>query len=155
MKKIIELINKYKELILYVLFGGLTTVVNFVAFWICGKILGEELYLVSNAVAWIVSVVFAYVTNKLFVFESKSFAPKILAKEITTFVSARVFSFGVEEGGMWFFVDLLKFGEYSISILGFEISGQLISKLILAVVVVILNYFASKFVVFKNKNKHK
>ena len=153
MKKITELLNKYKELILYVVFGGLTTVVNFIAFWICGKLLGEELYLVSNAIAWLVSVIFAYITNKLFVFESKSFAPKILFKEISTFVSARIFSFGVEEGGMWLFIDLLKFGEFSINILGFEISGQLIAKLILAVFVVILNYFASKFVIFKKKDK--
>ncbi len=153
MKKITELIKKYKELLLYVIFGGLTTVVNFIAFWVCGKLLGEELYLVSNAIAWFVSVVFAYITNKIFVFESKSFAPKILLKEIPAFFSARIFSFGVEEGGMWLFVDLLKFGEYSLTVFGFEISGQLIAKLILAVIVVILNYFASKFVIFRKKSE--
>ena len=153
MKKITELIKKYKELLLYVIFGGLTTVVNFIAFWICGKLLGEELYLVSNAIAWFVSVVFAYITNKLFVFESKSFAPKTLLKEIPSFFSARIFSFGVEEGGMWLFVDLLRFGEFSLNVFGFAISGQLIAKLILAVFVVILNYFASKFVIFRKKNE--
>lgn len=153
MKRIIELINKYKELILYVIFGGLTTVVNFIVFWICGKILGEDLYLINNALAWFVSVVFAYFTNKLFVFESKSFAFKVLFKEVSVFFSARIFSFGVEEGGMWLFVDLLKFGEFSFEIFGFEISGQLIAKLILAVVVVIINYFVSKFVAFAKKEK--
>ena len=153
MKKITELLNKYKELLLYIIFGGLTTVVNFIAFWICGKLLGEELYLISNAIAWFVSVVFAYITNKLFVFESKSFTPKTLLKEIPSFFSARIFSFGVEEGGMWLFVDLLRFGEYSLNIFGFEITGQLIAKLILAVFVVILNYFASKFVIFRKKNE--
>lgn len=153
MKKIIELANKYKELILYVIFGGLTTLVNFVSFWICGKLLGEELYLVSNAVAWFVSVIFAYFTNKLFVFESKSFAPKVLLKEITVFFTARVFSFGVEEGGMWVFIDLLNFGEFSFEFFGFEIGGQLIAKLLLAVIVVIMNYFVSKFVAFSKKTK--
>ncbi len=153
MKKIIELFNKYKELILYVVFGGFTTVVNFIAFWIFGKILGEELYLISNAIAWFVSVVFAYITNKLFVFEAKSFAPKTLLKEISVFFSARVFSFGVEEGGLWFLVDLLKFGDFSFTVFGFEISGQLIAKLLLAVIVVLINYFVSKFAVFTKKTK--
>ncbi|MBQ3137838.1 MAG: GtrA family protein [Clostridia bacterium] len=148
-----ELFSKYKELIIYVLFGALTTAVNFVTFWLFGKILGEDLYYISNAIAWFVSVVFAYITNKLFVFESKSFAPKVLIKEISAFFSARIFSFGVEEGGMWLFVDLLKFGEFSLSLFSFEINGQLIAKLILAVTVVILNYFASKFVIFRKKNK--
>lgn len=153
MKKIIELIGKYKELILYIVFGGLTTAVNFVAFWICGRFLGEDLYLVSNAIAWFISVVFAYITNKLFVFEAKDFSLKVLIKEILAFFGARIFSFGVEEGGLWLMIDLLKFGEFSINVFGFEIGGQLIAKLVLAVVVVILNYFASKFVIFKKKNK--
>ena len=153
MKKIIELINKYKELILYVIFGGLTTVVNFIIFWICGKILGEELYLVSNAIAWFAAVIFAYFTNKIFVFESKSFALKVIIKEIGVFFTARVLSFGIEEGGLWLFVDALGFGEYSLDVFEFIISGQLIAKLILAVVVVIMNYFISKFVAFSKKNK--
>ncbi len=153
MKTITELIKKHKELLLYIIFGGLTTAVNFTVFLICGKLLGEERYPISNAIAWFVSVVFAYVTNKLFVFESKSFAPKKLFTEVSEFFSARIFSFGVEEGGMWLFVDLLNFGEYSLTVFGFEISGQLIAKLILAVIVVILNYFASKFVIFRKKNK--
>lgn len=153
MKKIIELINKYKELILYVIFGGFTTVVNFIAFWVCGKILGEQLYLVSNAIAWFAAVVFAYFTNKIFVFESKSFAPKVIIKEIGVFFTARVVSFGIEEGGLWIFVDAFKFGEYSFDLFGFSISGQLIAKLLLAVIVVVLNYFISKFVAFSKKNK--
>lgn len=152
MKKITELIKKYKELLLYVIFGGLTTVMNFIAFWICGKILGDELYLISNAIAWFISVVFAYFTNKLFVFESKSFAPKVLFKEISEFFGARVFSFFVEEGGLILLVQTLNFGEFSLTVFGFEISGQLIAKLILAVIVVILNYFASKFVIFRKKS---
>ena len=69
MNRIKELLKKYEELILYVVFGGLTTVVNFVAFWLLNKLLGEEIYLVNNVIAWFVSVIFAYVTNKLWVFE--------------------------------------------------------------------------------------
>jgi putative flippase GtrA len=153
MMKIKELLLKYKEIIVYLVFGVLTTVVNFLAFWIFSKLLGEELYLLNNAIAWVVSVVFAFVTNKLFVFESKSWALKTAGKELVEFVGARLFSFGIEEGGMWLFIDLLNFGEKGITIFGISITGQMIVKLILAVIVVILNYFFSKFIIFKNKNK--
>lgn len=151
MMKIKDLLYKYKELITYVIFGGLTTLVNFVAFYVVTQILGEELYLINNAIAWVVSVVFAYVTNKLFVFESKSWNLKLVAKESVEFVGARVFSFLIEEGGMLLFVSVLGFGEISFNIFGFTITGQLIAKLILAVIVVIMNYFFSKFIIFRKK----
>lgn len=152
-KKIKKLFEKYKELILYIVFGVLTTAVNFVSFWLLDKLLGDNLYLVSNCAAWIISVVFAYITNKLFVFESKSWNIKIVAKESVEFLGARLFSFGVEEGGLWLFVEILKFDKYSFAILNFVIDGKLIAKIILAVIVVILNYFFSKFIIFAKKNK--
>lgn len=152
MKKITELVLKYKDLILYGIFGVFTTVVNLLVFWLCGKVLGEDMYLVSNGIAWFAAVVFAYFTNKLFVFESKSFALKVVIKEMAIFFSSRVLSFGVEEGGLWLFVEALGFGDMSVSIMGFEISGQLIAKIILAVIVVLMNYLLGKFVVFR-KNK--
>ena len=76
MTKIKDLIVKYRELLLYLIFGVLTTLVNFLTYWIFTKILGEELYLINNAIAWVVGVIFAFVTNKLFVFESKSWKGK-------------------------------------------------------------------------------
>ena len=154
MTKIKEVITKYKELLLYLIFGVLTTLVNLLTFWSFTKILGDELYLINNAIAWVVGVIFAFVTNKLFVFESKSWNVKIAGKELTEFVGARLFSFGVEEGGMWLFVDILAFGEKSLTLFGITITGQIIAKLVLAVIVVILNYFFSKFIIFKkNKNQ--
>ena len=151
MTKIKELIVKYKELLLYLVFGVLTTLVNLASFWIFTKILGEELYLINNAIAWVVGVIFAFVTNKLFVFESKSWKSKTAGKEFIEFVGARLFSFGVEEGGMWLFISVLGLGEISLEVLGITVTGQIIVKLVLAVIVVILNYFFSKFIVFKNK----
>ena len=151
MSKIKELIIKYKEIITYLIFGVLTTLVNLATFWVFTKILGEEFYLINNAIAWIVGVVFAFVTNKLFVFDSKSWNIKTAGKEFVEFVGARLFSFGVEEGGMWLFVDILAFGEKSLTLFGFTITGQIIAKLALAVIVVILNYFFSKFIIFKKK----
>lgn len=151
MKKIKELILKYKELIVYVIFGGLTTVVNLVVFTLSGFALGDERYLISNVIAWFAAVIFAYVTNKLWVFESKSWSVRVLLKEIPSFFAARVFSFLIEEFGLYVFVDLLSFKDISIKILTFEIGGELIAKVVLAVIVVVLNYVFSKLVIFKKK----
>ena len=149
-----NLFIKYKEIILYIIFGVLTTLVNFGVFWLFTELLGEKLYLVNNAIAWVAGVAFAFVTNKLFVFESKSKDKKTVSKELVEFTGARLFSFGVEEGGMLLFVSVLGFGRKSLEILGFTLSGQFLVKIALAVIVVIMNYFFSKFVIFrKNKNK--
>lgn len=152
MKKLTELILKYKELIAYVFFGALTTAVNFVTFWLFSRLLGEKLYYITNAIAWLISVIFAYITNKLFVFEAKEFSAKVLVKEISVFFSARIFSFLVEEGGLILLIWVLGFGEYSFSLFGFEINGQMIAKILLAIVVVLINYFVSKFAVFRKKD---
>ncbi|MBE6752115.1 MAG: GtrA family protein [Ruminococcaceae bacterium] len=151
MKMIITIFNKYKEIITYIIFGILTTLVNFFAFWLFTKIFGEELYLVNNAIAWVVGVVFAYITNKLFVFESKSWNLKLITKEITGFLGARIFSFLVEEGGMFLFISVLGLGEKTLTLLGFTITGQFIVKILLAVIVVILNYVFSKFFIFRKQ----
>lgn len=152
--KIKTLFLKYKELILYLIFGVLTTIVNFAAFWLFTKLLGEQNYLLNNAIAWVVGVVFAFITNKIFVFESKTGERKAVLKELVEFTAARLFSFAVEEGGMLLFITVLGFGEKSLSVLGFTFSGQIIVKVCLAVIVVILNYFFSKFIIFKKaKNK--
>ena len=148
MKKLFE---KYKELITYVVFGVLTTLVNFVCFWLFNKILGDKLYLLSNIIAWVISVIFAYVTNKLWVFESKSWKPSVIGREIPEFVGARVFSLLIEEGGLWLFVDVLNFDKFGFTLLGFDVTGKLIAKVVLAVIVVILNYIFSKLVIFKKK----
>lgn len=146
-----NLIIKYKELIIYGVFGVGTTLVNFFTYKLFNMLLGMEYYLLSNIIAWFVSVIFAYVTNKLFVFESKSWNIKVVAKEVPSFFAARVFSFLVEEAGLFLLVDILGMKDFGVDILGFTISGNMISKVILAVVVVVLNYFFSKFVVFRKK----
>lgn len=154
MKKIHDLFIKYKELILYVFFGALTTLVNFAAFKFFNVVLGEKFYLVSNIIAWFVSVVFAYITNKLFVFESHTWQTKKICKEIFSFLAARVFSLAIEEAGLFALIDLLGFDSYRLDIFGFVLGGKMISKILLAVIVVILNYFFSKLVVFRKKKKN-
>lgn len=150
-KKIKELTIKYKELLLYVIFGVLTTLVNFGVFWIFTRLFGEKFYLLNNAIAWVAGVVFAFLTNKLFVFESRNKQTKTVLKELTEFFGARLFSFGVEEGGMWLFISVMGFGEKALRIFGVNLTGQILVKIALAVVVVIINYFFSKFIIFKKK----
>ena len=148
-----NLIIKYKELIIYGIFGVCTTLVNFLTYKLFNVLLGVEFYLVSNIVAWFVSVVFAYVSNKLFVFESKSWEMKLVAKEASSFFAARVFSFLVEEMGLFLLVDICKMKDFAFEVYSFTISGNMISKVGLAVVVVVINYFFSKFVIFRKKDK--
>lgn len=151
MKFIKKLYLKYKELINYVFFGALATVVSIVSFKIFDVMLGADLYLVSNIISWIITVIFAYFTNKIWVFESKSWKANVLVREIISFFGARVFSLVVEEAGLWLLIDVLSMGGICWTILGFNITGNLIAKVIMQVVVVILNYIFSKLIIFKKK----
>ena len=151
MKRIKELIIKYKEILLYLIFGVLTTAVSIFSFWLFGLFIPSNLYLITNVISWVIAVIFAFVTNKLFVFESKKWGKAELGSEIPKFLGARIFSLVIEELGLILFIDLLKFSEISKTVIGFEITGELIAKIIMAFVVIVLNYFFSKFMIFKKK----
>lgn len=151
MKTIKKLISEYKEQIVYIFFGVLTTAVNLVTFHLLQIILGRDYYLVSNVIAWFTSAAFAYITNKIWVFKSKSWSKIVLLKEIPSFLSARVVSFLIEELGLYLLVDCLSMKTFVFTIANFEIYGSMISKIFLAVIVVILNYIFSKFIVFRKK----
>ncbi len=142
-EKIKALYKAHKEGILYLLFGGLTTLISILSFWLFSLMLGEELYLISNLISWVLAVAFAFVTNKLWVFCSEATDKKTLLREIPEFIGARLFSLGLEELGLWLALDIL--GMSAIP------SGDLIAKVILQVVVIVLNYFLSKFIIFKKK----
>ena len=154
-EKLKSIYLKYKEFILYAICGVGTTLANLFTFIIFTKLFGEEHFMINNALAWFAGVVVAFVTNKIYVFNSKSWELKVALKEFGEFVVARLLSFGFEEGGMLLFVGVLKLADFSFSILFFEVSGQLIIKILLSIVVVILNYFFSKFIIFKKNNKDK
>lgn len=161
-----KLVDKFftREIITYIIFGVLTTAVNLVTFYIFKKIfisvgwegvfnklLGSagwdkalELlgsgtdYLDATVIAWTVAVIFAFVTNKLIVFESKSWKPAVAGKEFVGFIGARLFSLLVELVFMFVMVTLLKWNDF-------------VAKFIVQVIVVILNYVFSKLLIFKNK----
>ena len=149
MDRIKKLFNR--ETVLYLIFGVLTTVVNYAVFHIMyTAVLGGRGSLFANFVAWVAAVVFAYVVNKLFVFESKSWAWNVLVREIPAFVAARVASFGIEEAGLFISESLLKLNEVTLLSVGsFTLDGVTGSKLALSVIVVVLNYFFSKWFIFK------
>ena len=128
----------------------MTTLVNYVVFFVCLRLLNIN-YLISNVVSWVFAVMFAYITNKLWVFESKSWQGKTVIKELLGFVGARLFSLGVEELGLWLLIDILHMGALRLSILSLDINGNMIAKVIMQIVVIILNYVFSKLVVFKKK----
>ncbi len=143
--KINNLIKKFlnKETISYLIFGVLTTIINIVVFWFAERelafIMSEDAAsLVGNVIAWVISVAFAFVTNKLFVFESKSMAFKVVMAELTGFVIARLISLAFDEGFMFVAIVLLGM-------------NSLLAKIISNVFVVIINYVLSKFFIFKNK----
>ena len=110
MKKLLHAVLN-KETVTYVFFGGLTTLVNLVVFKVFDLFFAGNWYLLTNTIAWIAAVAFAFVTNKLFVFESKEWTFAVLKKEIPGFLSARIGSYFVEQGGLWCFVELLHFDE--------------------------------------------
>lgn len=143
MQKIKDLLKKYREIIVYVIFGVLTTLVNWAVYTVLVKFFGVNIT-VANAIAWTAGVIFAFVTNKIYVFESKSKEPKTLAREFISFVGARIVT-GLME---IFLPEILVNAGLNQTVFG--IKGA-IAKLIVSVAVVILNYVFSKLVVFRKK----
>lgn len=142
-----------KETVTYIIFGVLTTAVSFVTLKIFDMLLGKDLYLLSNTVSWIMAVAFAFVTNKLFVFESKSWKSGVIKKEIPSFLAARIGSYFVEQGTLWLFMSALGFDEKVFDFIVIKLSGLMTAKLIASVLVVIINYILSKFIIFTKKSE--
>lgn len=135
MERLKHLIQKHYDILVYLVFGVLTTVVNYLVYLPCYNLLGLPA-VVSNVIAWAAAVAFAYVTNKPFVFRSHDWSAKTVVPELTKFVGTRVASGGLESAIIWIAVDLLKG------------NGNL-WKLVTSVLVVVLNYAGSKLLVFR------
>lgn len=136
-QKIRNLIRKHWDILSYLLFGGLTTVVNYLIYLPCYNLLGLSAA-VSNVIAWVAAVAFAYLTNKPFVFKSHDWSLKTVGPELMKFVGCRVGSGLVETAIIFVAVDCL------------SRNGNL-WKLVTSVLVVILNYVGSKLLVFRKK----
>ena len=138
MNRIKELFIKYKSLIMYAIFGALTTLVNWASYYLCYNVLKIS-NVPSTIIAWFLAVAFAFITNKLWVFDSKSFNKKTLVHEIWTFFTARALTGVLDVIIMFVAVDMLNW-------------NSTVWKLISNVLVIILNYILSKIFVFR-KNK--
>ncbi|MEI5989140.1 GtrA family protein [Enterococcus crotali] len=132
-----ELFQKYKEVISYLVFGVATTVVNIIIFFICKDLLGID-YKVSNAIGWFLSVLFAFFTNKYFVFASNHKDTLSFIKEMLLFYWYRVLSFVVDMALMVLMIEVIHVSDFW-------------AKMVTQVAVVVLNYFFSKFFIFKKE----
>lgn len=129
--------HKYREVIMYLVFGVLTTLVNIVCYYVLYTFLGVG-NVASTTWAQIVSILFAYITNKLWVFESKSWKLSLICYEVLSFFGFRALSALFDICFMWVTVDLL-----AVWPLGMKITSN--------VIVVIMNYLASKLMIFRKK----
>ena len=139
-----ETFKKYKRVILYVLFGGMTTVVDwgvsFLLYYLWADAIDATPWLIhgANVIAWAAAVSFAYVTNRTWVFESKRRGFLPVLGELGAFAGGRVLTLLLQETLMAIFFTWLSFNEYTV-------------KIGAAAVVVVLNYFISKLIVFRKK----
>lgn len=131
-----QLILKYKSQLLYIFFGGCTTLINIAVFWALSQLFPDpNATVLTNAAAWVVSVAFAFVTNKLYVFESRG---GNLLREAGSFLLSRLTTFALDELIMYVSVVLL-------------MQNELLWKIIANVLVIVLNYVFSKLFVFKKQ----
>lgn len=136
LNRIVTLLRKHRELVSYVFWGVMTTIVNYVVYFLLTEGL-QVYYLTGNVIAWAISVLFAYFVNKLYVFQSRDWAWRVALRELWQMVASRLFSLGLEMGILWLFVDVLLFPHGAV---------KLISN-----VVVVVNYVLSKFIIFRKK----
>lgn len=130
--KIILLLRQYREIIAYLIFGVLTTLVNIVVYFVANNLLSIN-YLISNFLAWFISVLFAYITNRAYVFESTS---SQFIKEAIKFFGSRLTTGLIDMGLMWLLVS-------------FTPIDDILIKILVNIIVIVLNYIFSKLFVFK------
>lgn len=152
-EKLKNLYFKYREIINYVIFGGATTVVNMVIYYllmliplfsshIVLTVFGEEYeigYLIANTIAFVGAVIFSYFANRYFVFENKVSGAGAVFRQFLTFFVTRLFSFGIEEVLLLVLVEVLAVSEY-------------VAKWPVAVLVVVINYAFGKLLVFRKSD---
>lgn len=132
-----ETLKKHKEIILYLIFGGLTVTVNLTTYILMTRIANIN-YFIANIMAWFIAVLFAYLTNKIYVFESNLTELIFLIKEFISFLSCRIFSGILELILMYLMINIL-------------VINDLFVKIFTNIIVIILNYILSKFVIFNKQ----
>lgn len=160
MKKIFKN-DKVREIVTYLIAGVLTTIISWGAYPVFKNLLHCSVF-ISSLLSWVVAFLFAFVINKLWVFESKSWEPKLATKEFIGFLSSRAFTGALEVflvpgfvkvGIDTFFVNIIKAFPIALpeKITGILSTEGMCSKISVSVIVIVLNYVFSKLFVFKNK----
>ena len=143
--RIDEIYQKNQEVILYLVFGVATTVINWSSYALLVKHAHMSIFW-GNAISWIAATLFAFITNKLWVFMSKSMHPSVLVKEFVLFVSTRVGTGAFEVIAVPGLVSL-GLNQAFLNVRGFA------AKILVSVIVVILNYILSKLVIFRDSSE--
>lgn len=147
-----KMLKKYRELILYIVFGAATTAVNWAVYSLLMKLMPGAVsavsaqMLISNAAAWVTAVLFAFIVNKYFVFESRDFSVKVILKEGFSFFAAR----GVTGLFEVFLPEILYKAGLDMPLFGIE---GFWAKAVVSVLIIVLNYVFSKLIIFKKKQK--
>ena len=126
-----------KEIMNYLIFGVLTTIINIGSFWIINPFMDYKL---ATTFAWILSVIFAFITNKLYVFSSQNKSKSIVLKEFVSFLFFRLLSYVLDLAAMIFLIDYLNIED-------------MVAKIFANIIVVVVNYFASKYIIFTTSSK--
>lgn len=137
MNKIKAFVQKYRDMIVYLFFGILTTVVDYLVFLPCYQWIGLSAT-VSNIISWSVAVTFAYLTNKPFVFRNHDWSAKAVLPEVSKFVGCRIGTGAIETTVLFISVDMLHW-------------KGVVMKVVASIMVVSINYFASKWLIFKKE----
>ncbi|WP_268912699.1 GtrA family protein [Lentilactobacillus sp. SPB1-3] len=137
MKKLLSIYEQQKEVISYLFWGVMTTIVNILIFALIHW-LTDWNYLINNSIAWVISALFAYISNRIYVFHSYADSRSAVLKEMASFFIGRIASYFIEQAILIVGISGLKWHEITV-------------KIIANVVVVIVNYFWSKWAVFKKK----
>ena len=131
------LIKKYQDVLLYIFFGICTTLVNILSYWLCAHVFCITV-LPSAIIAWFVAVLFAYFTNRKWVFHSEATTRGEIVKEAVYFYVCRLTTGFVDWALMYVFVDVMRFND-------------IVIKTVANIAVIVLNFIASKLIIFKKK----
>lgn len=135
-----DMILKYKSIFAYMFFGVCTTAVNLIIYFLCARVMNFST-IFSTVVAWFIAVIFAFVTNKAWVFESKSWKREIIGKELTSFFACRIATGILDVVVMMVTVDIL-------------LMNDVIMKVFSNILVILINYIASKLIIFRKRDSN-
>ena len=133
MDKIRSLLREHRELVSYVFWGALTTTINYAVYFPLRQFM---YYAYANVCAWAAAVLFAYFSNKIFVFQSRDWSWRVALRELWQMVAARIFSGLLEQGILMLFVEALHYNDATV-------------KIVANVIAIIVNYVLSKWIIFK------